>query len=862
MKIKYLVLSISFVFASFTNILAQIDTISVDIFPAASGLITGDGEYFTGSLVNLEATPNTGYNFINWSENGVNISDDSNYSFISFGNRQLTANFELKSYIIGTTSLPVEGGFTNGGGIYSHGSLVTLQAIKNIGYSFLNWTENNVEISSDSILTMTALNDVDYVANFALNNYLINASSVPVGSGNVEGTGNFNHGDSVFLKAVPLDGYQFDSWSENGAELSSDSLYKFIAVTNRSLTANFSLKNYSITATALPIIGGTTSGAGIFTHGTEANLIATPASGYFFSNWTEGDSVVSIDSNYLFLANSDRNLVANFSEVQFLVTTKVNPALSGITTGDSNYTNLSFATVAAYPNIGWEFNNWSENDNILAADTAYSFIVLQNRELTANFRKKIYSLNADPFPTEGGIVDGTGFFPHDSLITISADASIGWHFINWTENDSIISIDSIFSFNLLKERDLVANFEKNIYQVSTLVYPEMAGNTIGDSLYTFGDSVNLVAVPNTNSGWEFVNWTKGEIEISQDSVLTFLSNDNVNLIANFKLKDYSVNLSSFPANAGKVEGVGVYTHGESVTISAVPEAGWLFANWMDGENNISSDPELTFSINETKNLTANFAHELYSLNSTPDPAEAGYVTGSGTFYYNQTTTLIPVANPGWEFVNWTENDAVISTDSLLNLSITKNTLLKANFKQIDYSISCLANPVEGGITLGCGISRYNKEIELTATPNDGWEFVNWTENGEIISILQDYKFNVIEHRNIVANFQLATSLKSLENENIVPEEYYLSNAYPNPFNPTTNINFGLPEASSVKITVSDINGQIVRTILRDEFLAAGNYSTNFNAEDLSSGIYLYVILAKGDNSSKIFKKVHKLILLK
>jgi hypothetical protein len=153
-------------------------------------------------------------------------------------------------------------------------------------------------------------------------------------------------------------------------------------------------------------------------------------------------------------------------------------------------------------------------------------------------------------------------------------------------------------------------------------------------------------------------------------------------------------------------------------------------------------------------------------------------------------------------------------------------------------------------------------MELTATANEGWEFVNWTENDEILSTMQDYIFNVTNHRNIVANFQLATSVNSLEAEKVIPEEYYLSNAYPNPFNPATTINFGLPEASNVKIIVSDINGQIVKTVLGDEFLSAGNYSTNFEASDISSGIYLYIILAKGENSQNIFKKVQKLILLK
>ncbi len=87
---------------------------------------------------------------------------------------------------------------------------------------------------------------------------------------------------------------------------------------------------------------------------------------------------------------------------------------------------------------------------------------------------------------------------------------------------------------------------------------------------------------------------------------------------------------------------------------------------------------------------------------------------------------------------------------------------------------------------------------------------------KLLSNLMITHLMLLEHRNIVANFQLATSVNSPENEKIIPEEYYLSNAYPNPFNPATTINFGLPEASNVKIIVSDINGQIVKTILSDE----------------------------------------------
>lgn len=74
---------------------------------------------------------------------------------------------------------------------------------------------------------------------------------------------------------------------------------------------------------------------------------------------------------------------------------------------------------------------------------------------------------------------------------------------------------------------------------------------------------------------------------------------------------------------------------------------------------------------------------------------------------------------------------------------------------------------------------------------------------------------------------------------MLPEEYSLNQNYPNPFNPTTTISFDLPEPSDVKITVYDITGRIVSTLI-NEFLPAGQYKYNWTIPDgLSSGIYLY-----------------------
>lgn len=76
------------------------------------------------------------------------------------------------------------------------------------------------------------------------------------------------------------------------------------------------------------------------------------------------------------------------------------------------------------------------------------------------------------------------------------------------------------------------------------------------------------------------------------------------------------------------------------------------------------------------------------------------------------------------------------------------------------------------------------------------------------------------------------------NNNEVPKEFSLAQNYPNPFNPSTSIKFSLPKISLVKLTVYDILGNEVET-LQNGNMEAGNYIIDFNASNLSSGVYFY-----------------------
>jgi hypothetical protein len=70
----------------------------------------------------------------------------------------------------------------------------------------------------------------------------------------------------------------------------------------------------------------------------------------------------------------------------------------------------------------------------------------------------------------------------------------------------------------------------------------------------------------------------------------------------------------------------------------------------------------------------------------------------------------------------------------------------------------------------------------------------------------------------------------------------LSQNYPNPFNPSTTINYQVPSAGQVKLVVFDALGRQVSSLV-NEFQNAGSHSIVFNANNLSSGIYLYRLTA-------------------
>lgn len=193
-----------------------------------------------GDSCTISATPSAHYHFVNWTENGSEITKLNPYTFTVDSDRTITGNFAIDSHYIGTSVSPSGGGSITGTGSYNYGDTCTLTATANTGYHFVNWTtEGGDFVSNDNPYSFTVSGDASFQALYAINSYNITTSVDPSGSGSVSGGGSYNHGSTVSLTATANTGYAFVGWYEDSSRVNTSNPLTFTATQDRSIVAKF-----------------------------------------------------------------------------------------------------------------------------------------------------------------------------------------------------------------------------------------------------------------------------------------------------------------------------------------------------------------------------------------------------------------------------------------------------------------------------------------------------------------------------------------------------------------------------------------------------------------------------------------------
>ncbi len=417
---------------SFTTI-PQITT-AVNL--AAGGTVIGSGTFAQSSTVTVAATPKTGYTFTNWTDSGstTSVSTSPSYQFTVNGNRALVANFTIippAKFAVVTSSSPIAGGSTFGGGSYDVGTSVTVIESPNPGYTFVNWTENGTVVSTSSSFQFTLSANRTFVANFsivpALQFAVILANS-PAAGGTNTGSGSYASGTSVTISASPNTGYTFVNWTEGTTVISTSASYTFVITASRTLVANYVINSYTLTATASPLAGGTITmspNQPKYDHGSNVLLTAIPATGYTFTNWTEGGVILSTSAAYQISMTRNRALVANFKLNSYGLTLLINPSAGGSVTKNpdqASYDSGSSVILTATPNAGYTFTSWS--GDATGTTNPLTVVMNANKSITANFTAVVPVVNLGT-AANFGAMGGTAGITNMGLTTVINNGSIG-----------------------------------------------------------------------------------------------------------------------------------------------------------------------------------------------------------------------------------------------------------------------------------------------------------------------------------------------------------------------------------------------------------------------------------------------------
>jgi len=421
---------------------------------------------------------------------------------------------------------------------------------------------------------------------------------------------------------------------------------------------------------------------------------------------------------------------------------------------------------------GYRFVKWTGDVGTIADVYAATTTITMNGDysITANF-VAIYDLTIDS--TEGGSVTepGEGVFTYDNgtVVDLVAEAEEGYRFVEWTGDVGTIADVKAATTTITMNGDysITANFVA-IYDLTVSSTGGGSVTTPGEGVFTYDDGTVVDLVAEAEEGYRFVEWT-GDVGTIADvyaATTNITMNGDYSITANF-VAIYDLTISSTGGGSVTTPGEGVFTYDDGTVVDLVAEsdACYEFINWTGDVDTIADvyAASTNITMDAAKNVTANFA--LLSYNLTADSTDGGSVTdpGEGTFTYDcgDVVNLVTETEEGYRFVEWTGDVGTIADvyATSTNITMSGNYSIMAEFEEIPPQHDLTTYSAGGGsiTTPGEGTFTYDEGtvVDLVATPDEGYQFVEWTGDVDTIADVEAAITPITMHNNyeITANFE-------------------------------------------------------------------------------------------------------------
>lgn len=287
------------------------------------------------------------------------------------------------------------------------------------------------------------------------------------------------------------------------------------------------------------------------------------------------------------------------------------------------------------------------------------------------------------------------------------------------------------------------------YNIRVSVDPAVGGVVLGGGAYYEGDTATVTAQPSEK--YDFAGWKENGQVVSESASYSFVVTGPRNLTAAFALKKFQVIASVDPAGSGDVTGAGTYDIDTEVTVAATAGESYVFTRWIESGETVSEAPQYTFILAEDRALSAVMT-KTYAISVTASDTDGGTVSGGGTYLDGQTVTVAAVAGDGYEFVGWSENGSIVSTEAVYSFQAAADRNLSAQFVKT-HVITLLVDPAGGGTTTGGGTVLEGAQVTVTAVPDGGYRFVAWKSDGEQVSTSNPYTFVATGDQTLTAVFE-------------------------------------------------------------------------------------------------------------
>lgn len=606
-------------------------TITANANNNSYGSVSGSGSYSYGSTATLEATANEGYHFTQWSDGNT----DNPRTVTVIGNATYTATFAIEAYTIIVNAQ--QHGTASGSGEYTYGSTATLEANADEGYHFTQWNDGN----TDNPRNVTVTANATYTATFEINNYAITIQPNNANYGTADGSGNYTHGQTVTATATPADGYRFDGWS-NG---STENPYTFQATQSLSLIANFSEQSsdpvyYTVTVESDNNAMGTAAESGTYLQGSVIMITATAANGYQFTHWNDGNT----ENPRNVTVTGNATYTAYFEAENYSITVLPDNANHGTTmpNGTNTYTYGSIIALTAIAAEGYHFVNWNDGNT----QASRNVTVTGNATYTATFAANSYHIVVTSNNITYGNTTGTGTYSYGEQVPISANASEGHSFSQWSDGNTQASR----IVTVTGDATYTAIFTIDSYQLTVEADNNSHGSTTpnGTSNHAYGEQVTISAT--AANGYLFRSWNDGNTY----PIRTVTVTSNSTYIAYFDATEYIVTVRPNNNICGTTtpSGSGTYSYMEELTATATPASGFRFDHWSDG----STENPYTFNVTHNTTLIAVFVSDGSGNHEGIDDV-TGCQQSAITIYPNPTNGFVHIRHTT-ETENQTNNQHV------------------------------------------------------------------------------------------------------------------------------------------------------------------------------------------------------------